>query len=116
MTTLQIDDLNFELRLSPRRRSLEIIVDRDGELILAAPEGVAESVLRQFVDDKRYWIYQKIAEKAELQLPIPRKQFVDGEGFLYLGRSYRLKLVDQQDHPLKFIDGRFRLRRELAEQ
>jgi hypothetical protein len=31
----------------------------------------------------------------------PGKQFVSGEGFPYLGRSYRLLLVDAQDVPLK---------------
>jgi hypothetical protein len=35
---------------------------------------------------------------------------VDGEGFLYLGRSYRLKLVEQQERALKFAGGRFLLR------
>jgi predicted metal-dependent hydrolase len=39
---------------------------------------------------------------------VPRKEFVGGEGFLYLGRSHRLKLVDEQDVPLKLANGRFR--------
>jgi predicted metal-dependent hydrolase len=68
------------------------------------------------VREKRYWIYTKLAEKALLQRPIPRKAYVDGEGFLYLGRSYRLKLVDDQEEALKLAGGRFRLRRDLTEQ
>ncbi|MEQ9408457.1 MAG: DUF45 domain-containing protein [Fuerstiella sp.] len=31
----------------------------------------------------------------------------NGEGFLYLGRTYRLKLVDQQDEPLMLKNGYF---------
>jgi predicted metal-dependent hydrolase len=42
---------------------------------------------------------------------VPRKEFVGGEGFLYLGRSHRLKLVDQQDAPLKLAAGRFCMHR-----
>ncbi|MBF0141607.1 MAG: DUF45 domain-containing protein [Magnetococcales bacterium] len=38
---------------------------------------------------------------------------VDGEGFLYLGRSYRLRLVDEQCVPVKLLHGRFQLRRDL---
>ena len=38
-----------------------------------------------------------------------QKQFVQGEGFLYLGRSYRLNLVEEQEQPLKFYHGRFHL-------
>lgn len=37
---------------------------------------------------------------------------MNGESFLYLGRSYRLKLVDSQDSPLKLAHGRFLLRRD----
>jgi len=114
MTRLQVDDLDFELRLSARRKTLEVTVDRGGELVLAAPKGVEEDELRSFVQEKRFWIYKKLTEKAQLQRPMPRKEFVNGEGFLYLGRSYRLKLVSDQNEPLKLTAGRFRLRQDLA--
>lgn len=112
MNRLQVDELTLEVRRSQRRRTLGLTVDREGELVLAAPETVDEATLRAFVREKRFWIYRKLTEKAELRRPVPGKEFVDGEGFLYLGRSYRLKLVDDQDAPLKLINGRFRLRRD----
>jgi predicted metal-dependent hydrolase len=114
MTRFQVDELDFELRTSERRKTLGITVDRSGELVLAAPEGVPADTLRDFVRGKRFWIYKKLTEKEQLQRPVPRKEYVDGEGFLYLGRSYRLKLVDDQAEPLKLVAGRFRLRRDLA--
>lgn len=49
-----------------------------------------------------------------MQKPVPHKEFVNGEGFLYLGRSYRLLLVDGQGAPVKLQQGRFKLRRDLA--
>ncbi|TXI76387.1 MAG: M48 family peptidase, partial [Dokdonella sp.] len=63
--------------------------------------------------EKRFWIYTKLAEKDRLQRQVPRKEFVGGEGFLYLGRSHRLKLVDEQDVPLKLAGGRFCLRHDV---
>lgn len=114
MTSLQVDDLSFQLRFSSRRKTLEITVDRSGDLVLAAPKGTEEDMLRGFVREKRYWIYTKLAEKAQLQRPIPRKEYVDGEGFLYLGRSYRLKLVDKPGASLKLVAGRFLLGHDLA--
>ncbi|MGM0575149.1 MAG: M48 family metallopeptidase [Myxococcota bacterium] len=111
---LTVDDLTFEVRRSGRRKTLEIIVDRGGELIIAAPRGLDASVMEDFVREKRFWLYTKIAEKEARRQPVGGKEFVSGEGFPYLGRSYRLLLVDEQDRPLKLEAGCFRLRREEA--
>ncbi len=110
--TLQIDDLQLALKRSARRKTMQITVERDGDLVLAAPLDVDEDTLRAFVVEKRFWIYTKLAEKERLQRQVPRKEFVDGEGFLYLGRSHRLKQVDEQDVPLKLTAGRFCLRKD----
>lgn len=111
MNTLTVGDLELEVRWSDRRRTIEITVDRGGELIIAAPTGCDPAAMETFVRDKRAWIYTKLAEKEALRRPAPEKRFVTGEGFPYLGRSYRLLLVDDQDVPLKLEHGRFRLRR-----
>ncbi|MGQ9371712.1 M48 family metallopeptidase [Azospirillum sp. A39] len=111
---LSVGDLHFSVRRSTRRRSIEIAVERDGSLALLAPPDVPVETLRAFVLEKRFWIYTKLAEKDSLQRTVPTKELVDGEGFLYLGRSYRLKLVDDQDVPLKLVNGRFRLRRDAV--
>jgi predicted metal-dependent hydrolase len=116
METLTVDELTFEVRRSPRRKTLEITLDRAGELIIAAPPEVGQERLSAFVREKRFWLYAKMAEKASLQQPMAGKELVSGEGFPYLGRSYRLLLVDDQDVPLKLEAGRFRLRRPLAPQ
>jgi len=91
---------------------MQITVERTGELILNAPPGVDLARLSDFVREKRFWIYTKLAEKDRLHRRIPLKEFVSGEGFLYLGRSHRLKMVDDQDLPLKLANGRFTLRHD----
>lgn len=111
-THLHTDDLQFTIRRSARRRTMQITVERTGELILSAPPEVGIDQLREFVNEKRFWIYTKLAEKDRLLRKVPRKEFVDGEGFLYLGRTHRLKLVDDSDYLLKLVNGRFVLRRD----
>ena len=113
---LTVDDLTFEVRRSARRMTLEITIDRGGELIISAPPGVADDVMADFVREKRFWLYTKIAEKEALQQPVGGKEFVSGEGFPYLGRSYRVLLVDHQAVPLKLEAGRFKLVRDQADQ
>lgn len=114
MNVLVVDDLRFEVRHSAVRRSLEITVDRNGDLILSAPSAVTEADLRGFVQRKRMWIYQQLARQETYSREGPNKEFVDGEGFLYLGRSYRLRLVDESIAPVKLVGGRFIMPRALA--
>ncbi|MCA8976289.1 MAG: M48 family metallopeptidase [Planctomycetes bacterium] len=111
---LVVDELEFEVRRSTRRKTVELIVDRGGELRITAPPQADPERLTRFVRENRFWLYTKIAEKETRQQPVGSKEFVSGEGFPYLGRSYRLLLVDRQDVPLKLMAGRFALRRELA--
>ncbi len=109
---IQMDDLQFTIRRSARRRTMQITIERTGELILSAPPDVDIAQLRDFVRERRFWIYTKLAEKDRLQRQVPRKEFVGGEGFLYLGRSHRLKFIETQDAPLKLVNGRFALRHD----
>ncbi len=116
MSILTIDDLRFEVRRSAVRRSLEIIVDRCGDLILSVPASAPESALRDFVQRKRTWVYQQLARQETFSRKVPTKVFVDGEGFLYLGRSFRLRLVDESIAPVKLVGGRFVMPKELASE
>lgn len=109
---LEVGDLQFAIRRSARRRTMEITVERTGELVLSAPPDVGTERLREFIDEKRFWIYTKLAEKDRLQRKVPRKEFVRGEGFLYLGRTHRLKMTESQEIPLKLANGRFVLRHD----
>lgn len=114
MTWLTLGDLRFEVRRSERRRTLGLTVERDGSLVLSAPPGVPPARLERFAKEKRFWVYEKLAAKEALPAPRSARQYVTGEGFPYLGRSYRLQLVDRQEVPVKLEAGRFKMRRSEA--
>jgi predicted metal-dependent hydrolase len=113
---LVVGDLHFELRRSSVRRALEITVDRDGGLILSAPADVEDVALREFARRKRTWVYKQLARRDLLSRPVRPKEFVDGEGFSYLGRSYRLRLVKESGCPVKLHSGRFLMPQSAALQ
>jgi predicted metal-dependent hydrolase len=113
MNALTVGDLSFALQRSDKRKTLQITVERDGSLVMLAPPNVTKDSLRKFALEKRFWVYTKLAEKDRLHQRPLVKTFVDGEGLLYLGRSYRLRLVEDQDVPLKLQNGRFTLVRAL---
>ena len=111
---LTIDDLALEVRHSASRKTLGLTVGRMGELVLSAPPGVQEDQLREFVMRKRLWLYKQLARKEALQHVVRRKVFTDGEGFTYLGKSYRLRLVDAPEGTIKLTGGRFVMPKAMA--
>jgi len=89
---LQLDDLCVPVETGGASRKARLTIEADGSLRLRAAEDIATDELRQFLASKREWVYRKLAEKEVLQHEPTTKEIVDGEGFLYLGRSYRLKI------------------------
>ena len=118
MTSITFGDLSFEIRHSSKRRTVGITVERDGKLVLASPPEVPIETLERIVSEKRYWIYSKLLKKESLNPPASVKEYVSGENFYYLGRSYRLKVVEQveQQPSLRLYQSRFELQRPAQVQ
>ena len=114
MKRLVVAGLDFEVQLSGASRSIGITVDRDGSLIVTAPQDCNEAELARFASDKRMWVYKKLAEKDLLLSRRPTKEFVSGEGFVHLGRSYRLLLRDTDVGPVKLERGRLMMSSDIA--
>lgn len=111
-TTLEVGGLRFLVRRSARRTTLGLTVDRGGELILHAPERVDEEELQRWTHSRLLWVHRKLAEKRALTARVREPEFVSGESFSFLGRPYPLKLVAEQDVPLRLEGTRFLLRRD----
>jgi predicted metal-dependent hydrolase len=103
---VRVGDLVLSIAPATDRKTLEIVVERDATLVLKAPRSVTLQAAEEFVASKRSWIYRKLAEKDALVGPPIVKQFVDGEGFAYLGRSYRL-MIDESVDAVRLDRGRF---------
>jgi predicted metal-dependent hydrolase len=99
-----------------RRSTADIIIERDGQVLVRAPEWADDEQIAGIVVAKHYWIYQALAEWRDLNATRVLREYKNGEGFLYLGRAYRLLLVAYQNEPLRLMGGRFTLRRDLVEQ
>lgn len=104
--------LSYQL-IRTKRKTLGLTIERDGKIIIRAPEDSPQKVIEDFFESKKFWIYKKLAEKRMIEEDLPLKEYVNGEGFLYLGKSYRLQLVDN-GMPLSLSHGFFQLNRKYA--
>jgi predicted metal-dependent hydrolase len=89
-----------------KRRTIAIIVHRDGKVIVRAPLKASEALIRQFVESKSVWIAEKKAQAAK-QPPKMARKFAAGEKFPFLGQEYVLSSVEGQKAALKFENGFF---------
>jgi len=110
--TLTINELQFEVRRSKRRKKLGLTVDRFGELVVHAPEQSDTGELRAWVQTKMLWVNQKLLLKDSTRQRVRSLEAVSGETLSYLGRNYRLRICDEQDQPLVFDGHWFMLRRK----
>lgn len=98
------------------RKTADIVIEPDGRILVRAPEHVPSDQIDDIIETKRLWIYKNLAEWRDLNATRVLREYRNGEGFLYLGRSYRLLLVADQSEPLLLKNGRFCLRRDLVDQ
>lgn len=105
----------YELILS-RRKTIGLTVERDSRLVVRAPEGTTDDQVQTVLVRKALWLYRQRRRTERYPVNPPRKEFVTGESLLYLGRHYRLEVVDDPLEEIRFC-GKFQIsaaRREEA--
>lgn len=76
-----------------RRRTIALTITPDATLVVRAPRWTPRISIDRFIHQQRGWITKKIREVKSRPQPATHN-FVDGEQFLYLGKSYRLRFAD----------------------
>ncbi len=109
-----MDGREYQVVVSARRKRLGLTVERDGSLLLRVPVGCETARAEGFVRQSRRWIEAKLGIQAEHRPAHPVRVFRDGEVFRYLGREYRLLVVDEGGDPVRLAAGRLRLDKRAA--
>jgi len=97
-------DFPYEVKRTNRKKSATIKVV-EGKVEVVIPKTLSKKELQQLVYKKRLWIARKLDEQSRLT-PRKEKECVSGESFPYLGKNYRLKLVDEDSAVVKLKGGR----------
>lgn len=98
MTDIIIDKI-----IRSRRKTIALIVSSNAELVVRAPVSTPLEYIRDLVLKKRSWINRKKEQALKRVNTTKGKSFSDGEGFLFLGETYRMKIEDCNS--IRLIDG-----------
>jgi predicted metal-dependent hydrolase len=106
---IRVEDLTFQVKRSERRKTIGLTVERDASLVAHLPKDADLGQANELIRKKLVWVHQKLAthKNARRESVFRRPEFVDGEGFYFLGKHYRLKLVDVDPSGLPIPTVRF---------
>ncbi|OHB54355.1 MAG: hypothetical protein A2173_10085 [Planctomycetes bacterium RBG_13_44_8b] len=95
MEKIKIDSI-----IRSNRKTIALVVTHEARLIVRAPIHTSEDYINKLVDDKSIWIKRKFKE-ARAKKSRVTKEFVAGESFLYMGRSYPLRFGNNTKKPVE---------------
>ncbi|MGW1045175.1 M48 family metallopeptidase [Streptomyces sp. NPDC002547] len=89
------------VEVRPRRSTLGIEVHPDGSVLVAVPEGVDADEIVPILRRQADRVARAVAGRIATGGDHPVKELVDGEHFSYLGRTYRLRLTEPAEQPVR---------------
>jgi len=101
--SLAIDEI-----ILTRRKTIALIVQPNGRLIVRAPLRTSQKEIRLLVDRNAEWIRNTQELVKSTYTPCAPRQYVTGENFYFLGNPYPLEIVNA-NHPALTFDSKFYL-------
>lgn len=89
------------------RKTLAISVHPSGEVEVVAPSGTSKTVIEERLRRRASWVLQQQRYFEQFQPRTPKRRYVGGETHLYLGRQYRLKVIESGVDSVKLKGGYF---------
>jgi len=87
--------IDFQLEYSDRK-SLGITVTPDLEVLVKAPKDTSIEKIKEKLTKKAPWIIRQQSFFIAFHPKTPERRFVGGESHFYLGRQYRLKIINDE--------------------
>lgn len=107
-------EIKIEKIIYTNRKTISLHITDNATLIIKAPFDASNETIMKVVSNHINWINKKTNEIRKRDPKFVTREFVSGEGFLFLGRYYKLNIVDEQDEPLKFEKYFYLSRKELS--
>ena len=104
---MRIGDLEVEIKRSKRNKTITVNIERDGSVNAVAPLDCSEEVIYNELISRDYLINKRIANKKAVCKAYVNRTFVNGQAFLYMGKSYNLVISDKTKKSLEIIDDKF---------
>ena len=110
MTLKEKISINFnpgtliDIRREFSLKSISIIINKNN-IIIKTPFIIKNKLIEEFVYKKKNLIRKKLDIFSKIKV-FEKKEFINGENFLYLGKNYKLKILTNNNNSI-YIKGSF---------
>lgn len=91
------------------RKTMEIAVHPDSTVVVKAPVQSDITLIEKKIINRARWILKQLNYFKQFNPKTPDRCYVNGETHLYLGKQYRLKLIEGQKNSVKLSGGYFHI-------
>ncbi|PAF50419.1 hypothetical protein BKH43_04825 [Helicobacter sp. 13S00401-1] len=87
-------------------KNIILRIKLDGSISLSVPKRVGKKYIQEFLEKKSSWIESKLSYIKSLQASKPptQKDYISGEDFFYLGKSYTLKVIESKVNKVVLLE------------
>ena len=104
---MKVGDLDIEIRRSKRSKTITVNIERDGSVNAVAPFDCTDETIYKELLAREYLICKRIANRKAVAKAHVNREFVDGQSFLYMGKSYNLVISKTAQKALETFDDKF---------
>ncbi len=87
----------YEL-IKQNRKTLSLTVTPDLRVVLKCPEKTEDQRIQMFLQRKWFWLEKQLSFFKKYQRKIYEKEYSSGEGYLYLGKQYKLLIQKRKNN------------------
>ncbi len=92
----------IKIKKTSRRKTISLEV-KEGYVQVIVPIALSEKEIKNIIDKKTNWIKSKLLQQ-KIEPSYQKKKFISGELFLYLGKNYRLKIIESKSPAVELIE------------
>lgn len=108
-------EIKYRVDFSSKRKTVAIIVERNGEVVVKAPEGFPEAKIELLVKERRMMLYEKINHPQKIKIPYENPVQINGRSILYNGKNYKA-FIDKDTEGEFYFNGKFIISDNIADK
>ena len=82
------------------RKTLNLTVTPDLQICVRCPQNATEERIELFLKRKWFWLEKQLSFFKKYQRKVYKKEYISGEGFLYLGKQYKLLVKRSRENKI----------------